>query len=47
MDIAKPASKKKMKKISVLRKILILISCLIAKELANKKIYKFKRLTIV
>jgi hypothetical protein len=47
MDIVKHASKKKMKKDMESRKILILISCLIVKELANKKAYKFKRLITV
>ena len=47
MDFAKLVSKMKKKNNQGLRKILILICYLIAKELANKKIYKFKRLTIV
>ena len=38
MDIAKLASKKKLIKIKELKKILILISCLIVKGAANKKI---------
>ena len=37
MDFAKFALKLKLKSKKVLRKILILISCLIAKESANKK----------
>ena len=36
-----------MKKIQEFRKILTLNKCLIAKELANKKVYKFKRLSTV
>ena len=38
MDIANHASKKKMKKYQELRKILISISCLTVKDLANRKI---------
>ena len=38
MDFAKLALKKNLKKQKEFRKILILISCLIAKELANIKV---------
>ena len=47
MDIAKNALKKKMKNDQESKKILILISCLIVKELADKKVYRFKSLSIV
>ena len=47
MDFAKVALNLKLKNIKALRKTLILISCLIAKEPVNKKIYKFKRLSTV
>ncbi len=47
MDFAEFALKKKLKKRKESRKILILISCLIVKEVVNKKIYRFKRLITV
>ena len=47
MDIANHASKKKISQNQELRKILILISYLIVKELANRKVCKFKRLITV
>ncbi len=46
MDIAKLASKLKSFNNQELRRTLILISYLIVKELANKKIYRFKKLII-
>ena len=47
LDIAKVALKIRNWNLKQKRKMTIFISCLIAKELANKKIYKFKRLITV
>ena len=47
MAIVKLALKLKLKNQKRLRKILILINCSTAKELAYKKIYRFKRLITV
>ena len=46
-DIAKIALKMKNWKHKQRRKIIIFISCLIVKELVNKKVYKFKTLITV
>jgi biotin synthase-related radical SAM superfamily protein len=46
-DFVKLALKMKKIKIKEFRKMIIFISCLIAKELANKKVYRFKRLSTV
>ena len=47
MDFAKVVLNLKLKKKKALRKTLILISCLIAKDSVNKKVYIFKRLITV
>ena len=47
IDFAKIALNLKLKNKKVLRKTLILISCLIAKDIVNKKVYRFKRLITV
>ena len=47
MDFEKVALNLKLKNKKALRKTLILISCLIAKEPVNKKVCRFKRLSTV
>ena len=47
MDIAKLASKMKMKKKKYLKKTLTITSYLTVKELANQKTCRFKRLSTV